>query len=194
MTIKDLKIGMKVFIREDLKVEGECGGGIFVEDMERLTGLQKITGFGDASINVNNEPWYFTSEMIDWGKTKKLNKKETKLVYNGTTLEGQINGKKIKVVRSSEDEEDLEKAVMVGLLKSLGYSFSDVKRLQNKVKTVWRPKYAEIYYYVGVYGEVKSTTNLNLDYDKKLFEACNCFETKEDAEQKAIKFRELFKK
>lgn len=191
MTIKDLKVGMEVWIREDLKVGEKYGNEEFVEFMEHLTGLQKISRVENKIIQING--WHFTSEMIDWDKTERLNKKETELVYDGITLEGQISGKEIKVVRSSEDKEDLEKAVMMGLLKSLGYSFEDVKKLQSKVKKVWKPKFNQIYYYVGPYGEVKPTRNLNYDFDKKIFEICNCFKTKEEAEQKAMKFRELFK-
>lgn len=193
MTIKDLKIGMKVFIREDLEVGGKYGNNIFTEDMKDLTGLQQVTIIGNKAIGFGKKYWRFTSEMIDWDKTERLNKKETELVYDGTTLEGQINGKEIKVVRSSEDEEDLEKAVMMGLLKSFGYSFSDVKRLQSKVKKVWKPKFNQIYYYVGPHGEVKPTRNFDYDFDKKIFEARNYFKTKEEAEQKAFEFRKLFK-
>lgn len=194
MTIKDLKIGMKVFIREDLEVGREYRNDIFVESMKSLTGLREITGFGNAGIKVNNECWCFTPEMIDWDKTDKLNNKDSALIYDGTTLEGQIDGQEIKVVRSPEDKEDLEKAVMMGLLKSLGYSFEDVKKLQNKVKKVWRPGCNEIYYYVGACGEVKTTRSFDCDYDKKLFELCNYFKTKDEAEQKATEFRELLKK
>ena len=194
MIIKDLKVGMMVFIRENLEVGVKYGNDIFVEDMKYLTGPQKISRVGNKIIEVDGKGWHFTSEMIDWDKTDRINKKETELEYDGTTLEGKIDGKEIKVVRSSEDEEDLEKAVMMGILKSLGYSFSDVKRLQNKVKTVWRPKFNQKYYYVGACGEVESMCNLDNDFDKKIFEICNYFKTKEEAEQKAVEVRELFKK
>lgn len=193
MTIKDLKVGMEVFIREDLEVDGTYGNKAFVKDMAHLTGPQKISRVGNKVIEVNNARWFFTPEMIDWDKTEKLNNKYSMLFYDGTTLKGQIDGQEIEVVRKSEDEEDLEKTVMMGLLQSLGYSCEDVKRLQSRIKEVWRPKYAEVYYYVGPYGAVESTGNSNHVYDKKLFEICNCFKTKEEAEQKAIKFRELFK-
>lgn len=193
MTFKDLRKGMKVWIREDLKVGGRYGDQTFVKNMECLTGLQKITGIGYTAIKVNNEPWWFTSGMIDWEKTKKLNKK-SELIYDGTILKGQIDGQEIKVVRSPEDKEDLEKAVMMALLKSLGYSFEDVKKLQNKVKKVWKPKYNEIYYYVGAYGEVESARNLNHDSDEKLFKVCNYFKTKEEAEKKVAEVKELFRR
>lgn len=193
MIIKDLKVGMMVFIREDLEVGVKYGNDIFIDSMKDLTGLQKVTRVGDKIIEVDDEGWHFTSEMIDWNKTEKLNNKYSMLFYDGTTLKGQIDGQDIEVIRKSEDEEDLEKAVMMGILKSLGYSFSDVKRLQNKIKTVWEPKYSELYYYVGSYGVVESTWNSNHDSDKNRFAICNYFKTKEEAEQKAIKFRELFK-
>ena len=193
MIIKDLKVGMMVFIREDLEVGVKYGNDIFIDSMKDLTGLQKVTRVGNKIIEVDDEGWHFTSEMIDWDKTEKLNNKYSMLVYDGTTLKGQIDGQEIEVVRKSEDEEDLEKAVMMGILKILGYSFSDVKRLQNKIKTVWRPKFNQIYYYVEPYGEVKPTRSLDNDFDKKLFDFGNYFKTKEEAEQKAIEVRQLFK-
>lgn len=196
MTIKDLKPGMSVFIREDLKTDVEYGGCCFVAKMQVLTGQQTIEDFSKFSHSFRLKGdgcWWFTPEMIDWEKTDKINKKETRLTYDGTTLQGQIYGQEIKVIRKPEDKEDLEKAVMMGLLQSLGYNYNDVKRVQNKVKEVWRPKYSEIYYYVRPYGTVTSTRNLNLDYDKKLFAICNYFKTKEEAEQKAIEIRRIFK-
>lgn len=192
MTIKDLKQGMQVFIREDLEVGGVYGSSIFAKRMESLTGLQKITKIGDTGIEVNNKCWCFTPEMIDWDKTKQANNKNYELLYDGITLEGEINGQEIKVVRSSEDKEDLEKAVMAGLLQSLGYSCEDVKKLKSKVKEVWKPKYNEAYYYVGPYGVCDSTW-LDHGFDKELFRFRNCFKTEAEAEQKAFEFRKLFK-
>ena len=193
MTFKDLRKGMKVFIREDLEVGEEYGNNIFTEDMKDLTGLQQVTIIGNKAIGFGKKYWRFTSEMIDWDKTNKLNKK-SELIYDGTILKGQIDGQEIRVIRSAKDIEDLEKAVMMGLIKSLGYSYEDVKKLQNKVKKVWKPKYTEIYYYVGPYGEVESTRNLNHDSDEKLFKVCNYFKTKEEAEKKAAEVRELFRR
>lgn len=193
MTIKDLKPGMKVFIKEDLKVGEEYGIETFVEDMKYLTGLQQVTRVGNKIIGVDNRYWRFTSEMIDWNKTKELNNKNSALLYDGTILKGQINGQEIKVVRSSKDKEDLEKAVMMGLIQSLGYTYKDVKELEDKVKTIWRPQKNEEYYFVTSCGAVVCSHNDESQLDKKLFDFGNCFKTEEEAEQKAIKFRELFK-
>ena len=142
--MKELKVGMKVCIREDLKVGESYGNDAFVKPMEHLTGLQKITEIGDTTIKVSNEHWLFTYEMIDWEKTKKLNIM-CELTYDGTTLEGKINGQEIKIVKSPEDKEDLEKAIMMGIFKSLGYNYGDVKKLQSEIKKVWRPKFMEKY-------------------------------------------------
>lgn len=137
MTIKDLKVGMKVWIRKDLKTDVEYGGCCFVAKMQALTGQQTIEDFSKFSHTFRLKGdgcWWFAPEMIDWEKTEKINKKETRLTYDGTTLKGQINGKEIKVTRSDKDKEDLEKAVMMALLKSLGVTYVDVKDLKNKVK------------------------------------------------------------
>lgn len=193
MIIKDLKIGMKVFIREDLEVGRKYGNNIFTEDMKDLAGLQQVTIIGNKAIGFGKKYWRFTSEMIDWDKTEKLNNKNSALFYDGTILKGQIDGQDIEVIRKSEDREDLEKAVMMGLLKSLGYSFEDVKKLQSKIKKEWRPVYGETYYYVGTCGEVRTTRSFDCYWDKSLLVSGNCFKTKEEANQKAVEFRQLFK-
>ena len=197
MTFKDLKPGMKVWIREDLKVGEAYGKDYFVGSMRKLTGQQIVENFEETGYSFTlkgDRYWGFTNKMVDWKKTEQLNKKETKLTYDRTTLKGQINGQEIKVIRSPEDREDLEKAVMMGLIKSFGYSYSDVKRLQSRVKEVWRPKFNQKYYYAGACGEVESMCNLDNDFDKKIFEIGNCFKTREEAEKKAAEVKELFKK
>lgn len=196
MTIKDLKPGMKVFIKEDLKVGEEYGIETFVEDMKYLTGLQQVTRIGNKIIGVGNRYWRFTSEMIDWDKTKELNKKysDSVLVYDGAILKGQIDGQEIKVIRNPEDKEDLEKAVMMGLLQSLGYTYKDVKELENKVKTIWRPQENEKYYFVTSCGAVVYTYNSDSQLDKELFDFGNYFKTEDEANKKAIEVRKLFNK
>ena len=196
MTFKDLKPGMKVWIREDLEVETLYGRYYFVDEMRKLVGLQTIVRLTGIWFNVENDDveWCFTNEMVDWKKTEQLNKKETKLTYDGTTLEGQIDGQEIKVVKSSKDKEDLEKAIMMGLLKSLGYNYGDIKNLQSKIKKEWKPVYGETYYYIGFCGEVRTTRSFDYDWDNSLLGAGNCFRTEEEAEKKAIEVRKIFKK
>ena len=197
MTFKDLRKGMKVFIRDDLKVCEEYGGCYFSDEMQVLTGQQTIEDFSKLNHNFRLKGdgcWWFAPEMIDWEKTEKINKKETRLTYDGTTLEGQINGKEIKVTRSDKDKEDLEKAVMMALLKSLGVTYVDVKDLKNKVKTPWRPQEDEKYYFVTSRGSVAYTYNYNSRIDKESFDFGNCFRTEEEAEKKAIEVGKIFKK
>ena len=197
MTIKDLKVGMKVWIRDDLKVGMEYGGCYFAAEMQVLTRQQTIEDFSKLNHNFRLKGdvcWWFAPEMIDWEKTEKINKKETRLTYDGTTLKGQINGKEIKVTRSDKDKEDLEKAVMMALLKSFGVTYVDVKDLKNKVKTPWRPQEDEKYYFVTSRGSVAYTYNYNSSVDKESFDFGNCFRTEEEAEKKAIEVGKIFKK
>ena len=195
--MKDLKVGMKVWIRDDLKVGMEYGGCYFAAEMQVLTGQQTIEDFSKLNHNfrLNGDVcWWFAPEMIDWEKTDKINKKETRLTYDGTTLKGQINGKEIKVTRSDKDKEDLEKAVMMALLKSLGVTYVDVKELKNKVKTPWRPQENEKYYFITSCGTVDDTYNYNSRVDKESFDFGNCFKTEEEAEKKVVEIRRILKK
>ena len=197
MTFKDLRKGMKVFIRDDLKVCEEYGGCYFSDEMQVLTGQQTIEDFSKLNHNFRLKGdgcWWFAPEMIDWEKTEKINKKETRLTYDGTTLEGQINGKEIKVTRSDKDKEDLEKAVMMALLKSLGVTYVDVKDLKNKVKTTWRPQENEKYYYIMSNLEVNCGYNDGYSIDKRRIQVGNCFKTEDEAEKKAAEVRELFRR
>ena len=191
MEYKDLQDGMKVWIRDDLKVGELYGNDVFVEGMKHLTGLQQVTRIGNMIIQIDG--WHFTSEMIDWEKTKKINKK-SELIYDGTILRGQIDGQEIKVVRSSKDKEDLEKAVMMGFIQSLGYTYKDVKDLKNKVKTPWRPQEDEKYYFVTSRGSVVYTYNYNTRVDKESFDFGNCFKTEEEAEKKVVEIIRVLKK
>lgn len=141
MTIKDLKVGMKVWIRKDLKSGTDYDGLYFHPEMEQLAKLNKpfeVVKVGKEDVAIANKlvngfkiRWFLNNTMIDWEKTIEEN---GILIYDGTTLKGQINGKEIKVTRSDKDKEDLEKAVMMALLKSLGVTYVDVKDLKNKVK------------------------------------------------------------
>lgn len=197
--MKDLKVGMKVFIREDLKVGAEYDKLFFNPEMGKLAKLNKpfevlLVGKEDVAIKSKGRKWFLNNTMIDWEKTKKLNRKFKLTAYDGTTLEGQIDGQEIKVVRSSEDKEDLEKAVMMWLIKSLGYSYGDVRKLQSKIKKEWRPKYMEKYYYIMSSLEVNCGYNDNYSMDKRRIQVGNCFKTKEEAEKRAIEVRKIFKK
>ena len=79
MRFEDLKVGDKVYIREDLEVNKEYGGWSFISTM--LTGEQKISEIlfcedlgVQNKIRLNGKSYVYTSEMIDWEKTTALNK------------------------------------------------------------------------------------------------------------------------
>ena len=205
MTLKDLKVGMKVWIREDLKGGTYYDGLYFHPEMEQLAKLNKpfeVLRVGKEDVAIAEKlvkgfkiRWFLNNAMIDWKKTIEENSviMKSNLVYDRTSLSGKINGKEIKVIRSPEDEEDLEKAVMMGLIKSLGYTYKDVKELENKIKTIWRPQENEKYYFVTSCGAVVYTYNYDSQLDKALFDFGNYFKTEEEANQKAIEVRQLFK-
>lgn len=200
--MKDLKVGMKVWIRKDLKGGTDYDGLYFHPEMEQLAKLNKPfevmkVGKEDVAIRQNRrKKWFLNNAMIDWEKTIEENGviRKSNLIYDGTTLEGQINGKEIKVTRSDKDKEDLEKAVMMALLKSLGVTYVDVKDLKNKVKKVWRPKYREKYYYIMSNLEVNCGYNDDYSMDKRRIQVGNCFETEEEAEKKVVEIRRILKK
>lgn len=169
--------------------------------MEQLAKLNKpfeVVKVGQEDVAIANKlvngfkiRWFLNNTMIDWEKTIEEN---GILIYDGTTLKGQINGKEIKVVRSDKDKEDLEKAVMMCLLKSLGYNYDDVKKLQSKIKKEWRPKYREKYYYIMSNLEVNCGYNDDYSMDNRRIQVGNCFETVEEAEKKVIEVKGLFRK
>lgn len=206
MTIQDLKVGMKVWIRKDLKGGTDYDGLYFHPEMEQLAKLNKpfkVVKVGKEDVAIANKlvngfkiRWFLNNTMIDWEKTIEENGviRKSNLIYDGTTLKGEINGKEIKVVRSDKDKEDLEKAVMMGLLKSLGYSYKDMKKLQSKVKEVWKPKFMEKYYYIMSNLEVNCGYNDDYSMDKRRIQVGNFFKTKEEAEKRAIEVRKIFKK
>lgn len=76
MRFEDLKVGDKVYIREDLKVHEIYGGFMFMENM--LKGKQEIVWILDeldeSNFLIKGEPFIYTSKMIDWEKTSRLNK------------------------------------------------------------------------------------------------------------------------
>ena len=202
--MKDLRVGMKVWIRKDLKGGTDYDGLYFHPEMEQLAKLNKpfeVMKVGKEDVAIAEKlvkgfkiRWFLNNAMIDWEKTIEENGviRKSNLIYDGTTLEGQINGKEIKVTRSDKDKEDLEKAVMMALLKSLGVTYVDVKELKNKVKKVWRPAVGEYYYFVTSDFDVVLTRNTGVEWEIDRINVGNFFKTKEEAEKKAIEVRKLF--
>ena len=55
----------------------------------------------------------------------------------------------------------------------------------------WKPKVRETYYVVAPACIVNSDTSKNDWYDKLLYKSGNCFRTRKQAEQAAVKVRKL---
>lgn len=190
MRFEDLKVGDKVYIREDLKVHEIYGGFMFMENM--LKGKQEIVWILDESnFLIKGELFIYTSKMIDWEKTSRLNEKYVKNIkptYDGTTLSlGDL-----KVTRHRDDKEDLEKAVMMLLLKKEGYSFGDVRRIVKNTKVKWVPKAGQKFFFITSTGNISSGVCYgpwSAHGERYMFG--NYFRTKEEAEKKLEQIRKL---
>lgn len=190
MRFEDLKVGDKVYIREDLKVHENYGGFMFMENM--LKGKQEIVWILDESnFLIKGEPFIYTSKMIDWEKTSRLNEKYVKNIkptYDGITLSlGDL-----KVTRHRDDKEDLEKAVMMLLLKKEGYSFGDVRRIVKNTKVKWVPKAGQKFFFITSTGNISSGVCYgpwSAHGERYMFG--NYFRTKEEAEKKLEQIRKL---
>lgn len=137
----------------------------------------------------------FTPEMVAWEKTAMLNKnipkKDTsniKPTYDGTVL----SWDDIEVTRHRDDKEDLEKAVMMLLLKKEGYSFGDVRRIVKNTKVKWVPKAGQKFFFITSTGNISSGVCYgpwSAHGERYMFG--NYFRTKEEAEKKLEQIRKL---
>jgi hypothetical protein len=190
--IRDLKSGDKVYIKDDL-IHGEIyDNDKFVPGMRKAVNtVRETTNYhGVDLISFDGGFYYeFTPEMIDWGKTAMLNKnipkKDTsniKPTYDGTVL----SGDDIEVTRHRDDKEDLEKAVMMLLLKKEGYSFGDVRRIVKNTKVKWVPKDRQKFFFINPTGNISSDVYYGAwNVHEQLYKLGNCFKTKEEAKAKA---------
>lgn len=77
------------------------------------------------------------------------------------------------------------------MLQTLGYDWDcDNKQL---VDSYWKPKYQEIYYYITEYLTVCFQNWADTDIEQIRWRANNCFKTKEEAEYKANKIKDILK-
>ena len=137
----------------------------------------------------------FTPEMVAWEKTAMLNKnipkKDTsniKPTYDGTVL----SWDDIEVTRHRDDKEDLEKAVMMLLLKKEGYSFGDVRRIVKNTKVKWVPKDGQKFFFITYTGNISSDAYYGAwSVHEELRVLGNCFRTEEEAEKKLEQIRKL---
>lgn len=201
MEIKDLKVGDKVFIREDLEHSACYGSYMYINTMG--SGIKQIQYiYRDEGFSVVcGKGCRYTSEMVDWEKTAKLNnlscfKEITQFGESGNEITKAVtdDGKEI-IVKNNNEENDIEKAVMLLMLKSLGVTYSDIKREIEKVKVKWIPAIGEQFYYISTTPTLKARalTYFSEGALKEMADVGNCFRTKEDAEEKVEKIKEVLK-
>lgn len=194
MRFEDLKVGDKVYIRGDLKDRASYGRIVYFDAMK--SGVMIVNNVLDWGIPVftvdgTSHGFLYSYEMVDWEKTSKLNKKYVKNIkptYDGTTLSlGDL-----KVKRHRDDKEDLEKAVMMLLLKKEGYSFRDVRRVVKNTKVKWVPKDGQEFFFITYTGNISSDAYYGAwSVHEELRVLGNCFRTEEEAEKKLEQIRKL---
>lgn len=202
MKIKDLKVGDVVFIRDDLEVGKRYGSAYFTEYMKQ--GVQRIMSINSAEEDFNivsktdSFRCRYTTEMIDWEKTKKIRKNDFKEIIqygergNETTKAITYDGREI-MVKNNNEENDIEKAIMLLMLKQQGFTYSDIKREVEKVKVKWIPKlYEECYTILGSCIVMRTSFSTNRE-DAERLSIGNYFKTREEAERKAEEIKEVLK-
>lgn len=199
MDIKDLKVGDMVFIREDLEHSACYGSYMYINTMgsgiKQIQYIYRVEGFSV----VCGKGCRYTSEMVDWGKTAKLNNlsyfKEIKQFGesgNEITKAVTDDGKEI-IVKNNNEENDVEKAVMLLMLKRHGFTYGDVKKEVEKVKVKWIPKiHEECYTILGSCVVMRTSYSKNRE-DAVRLSIGNYFKTREEAERKAEEIKEVLK-
>ena len=195
MRFEDLKVGDKVYIRGDLMNGATYGNFAYIDSMKSgVMIVNNVFDFGEFpvfTVDGRTRGFLYSYEMVDWGKTNKINKECTKNIkptYDGTTL----SFGDLKVTRHIDDKEDLEKAVMMLLLKKEGYNFGDVRRIVKNTKVKWVPKAGQKFFFITSTGKISSGAYYgpwSAHGERYIFG--NCFRTEEEAEKKLEQIRKL---
>lgn len=193
MMIKDLKVGMDIFLNDKLRAGFGYGGIACNKEIEMLSKMkqpQKIIDIDEDKVIIKGEysDIYLNYLMIDFIKTFKHN---IKLVYDRNYLRGKINGIDICIANNKENEDELERSLMLALLQSIGYTCEDIKEIEKMVKIKWIPKISEEYYYIDSYGQADKSVNFGDEFDEKRIKFGNCFKTFEEAEDKAVEIMKV---
>ena len=219
MELKDLKVGDVIYIREDVNNPGKRWANKY--DKPRLTKVQQIfkVDYDNGCFEILGEldkayvdRHTYTVEMIDWEKTRDLKINESwenvkRAISGGSTFKeisqsGESGNETTKAigydlreitVKNNREENDIEKAVMLLMLKSLGVTYGDVKKEVEKVKFKWEPAEGEEYYWINSFLQVDWFIWERSNVDETMLTNNNCFKTKEEAERKAEKIKEVLR-
>ena len=200
MNVKGMKVGDKVFIREDLIHLQEYGNAVYYK--AKGSGKRTIAWFyndnkKDTFVTAEDN-CYYTPEMIDWEKTKKIRNIDFKEIIQCGECRKEItkattyDGREI-TVKNSNEENDIEKAVMMLMLKAMGITYRNIEKEVEKVK--WEPIAGEQFYYISTTPAlgVRAVTYFTDGALKSVADVGNCFKTKEDAEEKIEKIKEVLR-
>ena len=103
-SFEDLKEGMKVYIRDDLKSVVRCGGNLWFSNMVKgvveFDDFEPEDGVSSKTGRKYKDKYRYTNEMIDWDKTNELNAPQPK-------QSNFVNLPKIKTVNSVADDHSI---------------------------------------------------------------------------------------
>ena len=140
--------------------------------------------------NTSNEEQYIDLELKN---TSVLRLHDVVLNQNTLTskvTDDMLNTSTIKTIRNNE-EHDIEKAVMMTILKGLNINYSDILKCVDLVQERWTLKLGGNYYYIDDLLQVKSTVFFNNSHDIIRIKNKNYFKTREEAEEKAEEIEKL---
>lgn len=156
------KVGDIVYLRTDLR-PGKYGNDIYTAEMCYLKykPLVIIKIINNKRYKIEDSYFKITDEMIDHEKVRTegvtLNESRRILLSSNITVspdnETELHtndGKTYKATCSEEDAFDIEKGIMIVLLKGFGVSWTELEELfeQTKYKD-WKPKSGEKYYRIN---------------------------------------------
>ena len=177
----EYKVGDKVRIRKNLKVDKSYGGATFVDKMEKHSGrtmtVDSITFNNKYLLKEDGDKWYWTDEMFEGAECITILVKDNKVIAK--------KGDKVGIAKCSpEDEFDIFTGVRLA-----------IDRLEEKCKPYSWLKYG-VRYFVPDFVEGKlytSFTYRDVPVDKRIKEHGIAFKTKEEAVAAAEKMLAVLK-
>lgn len=142
--------------------------------------------------NTSNEEQYIDLELKN---TSVLRLHD--MVLNQNTLTSKVtddmlNTSTIKTIRSNE-EHDIEKAVMMTILKGLNINYSDILKCVELVQEKWVLSAHEKYYFLDDELDVVTTFYSHNSVNRNRIKVGNYFKTQEEAETKVEEIKEVLR-
>ena len=140
----------------------------------------------------SNEEKYIDLELKTTSVLRLHDMTLDKNTLTSKVTDDMLNTLTIKTIRSNE-EHDIEKAIMMTILKGLGIKYSDIEKCVNLVQENWTLKRGDNYYYIDDLLQIKNTIFYDYSYDIIRIKNNNYFKTHKEAEEKLEKIKGILK-